>query len=92
LASFKPGQAVHISLLFIFLDLKKKLNHIQTGEFMKTIIFHHFSYISLKQILLYQTWILQKKKKKKTCRKIFDDVGQCAVFGINSLTKDARHK
>jgi hypothetical protein len=64
LASFKPGQAVHISLLFIFLDFKKKLNHIQTGEFMKTIIFHHFSYISLKQILLYQTWILQKKKKK----------------------------
>jgi hypothetical protein len=58
---------------------------------MKTIIFHHFSYISLKQILLYQTWILQKKKKKP-CRKIFDDVGQCAVFGINSLTKDARHK
>jgi hypothetical protein len=62
LASFKPGQAVHISLLFIFLDFLKKLNHIQTGEFMKTIIFHHFSYISLKQILLYQTWILQKKK------------------------------
>jgi hypothetical protein len=60
---------------------------------MKTIIFHHFSYISLKQILLYQTWILQgKKKKKKPCRKIFDDVGQGAVFGINSLTKDASHK